>query len=252
MRFLAMQARPNLLLIISMFLVVLLQCIILPTATALSIEGTGSERIRPTSSKNNAGRESTPKSYNYFAYGSNICLATMRDLRQIKPLASAPAILPKHSLRFNIPGIPLIEPSWASVEPSDDVSAMHGVVYKLSSQDFVKVCESEGVPFGYVLHRCNPVLYIGDGERAGADALSSKGPGRKCFAYTLRAPPALRRNRDVPPSRAYLNVILRGAKEYKLDADYIRYLEDLEVGTTVIGDGLAEKMLRQASDNRRN
>ena len=85
------------------------------------------------------------RTYNYFAFGSNMCSATMIDLRKTSPIASSAAILPGHELRFNIPGILGIEPSSASVEPVDakllDSSdqVVHGTLYKLSEDDFTTI-----------------------------------------------------------------------------------------------------------------
>ena len=69
------------------------------------------------------------KTYNYFAFGSNMYTSTMINLRGIQPISSTAAVLPKHELRFNIPGVHLIEPSSASVEPTNDMSkeVVHGV-----------------------------------------------------------------------------------------------------------------------------
>merc|ERR1719162_379837 len=96
----------------------------------------------------------------------------MTDLRSLSPIAYTPAILPFHKLVFNVPGMPFVEPSFASVEPTssgynkndkndffpdngnETDSVVHGILYKLSEQDFLKVCQSEGVPFSYRLHRC--------------------------------------------------------------------------------------------------
>ena len=204
------------------------------SVSALNLRMNGSKGIRPST-----------KSYNYFAYGSNVCKSTMENLRGIQPLASCPAILPGHELRFNIPGIPLLEPSWASVEPCDEVEkVVHGVLYKLTEEDFTTVCRSEGVPIGYLLHRCRPIPYLGDGCNAGLQALlNSK---NNVLAYTLRAPLKMREKPSIPPSRSYLNVIIRGAKEFKIDQSYIDYLESIETGLTIIGNGTAEAMLEQA------
>lgn len=196
--------------------------------------------------------------YNYFAFGSNMCSSTMTKLRSLNPILSSAAVLPGHSLRFNIPGTSFIEPSWASVEPaSDDCDVIkknvHGVLYKLTEEDFIELCNSEGVPFAYTIHRCRVVPYFGNGKSAGADALDSvmlKGgeQGRgSVFAYTLRAArPQWRQTKtDIPPSKSYLNVLIRGALEYQLDDEYVQELKSISPGRTV-GNGFAEMMLEAA------
>jgi hypothetical protein len=212
--------------------------------------------------------------------------STMVNLRELSPLASSAAVLPMHALRFNIPGLVGVEPSSASVEPlydgSDDGSSywdvdaliergemVHGVLYKLSSADFASVCQTEGVPFAYCLHRCRAIPYAGDGKRAGEDCLRETFSKRRDAttenttpaqtinnnewgipAFTLRAARKEWRlpNKDIPPSQSYLNVLLRGAKEFALDQSYVQKLERVKVGRTLFGNGLAEGMLRAAEE----
>lgn len=230
------------------------------------------------SSSSNAPKP--PRRYNYFAFGSNMCSATMTDLRNLRPVAATAAVLPDHELRFNVPGMPLVEPSWASVEPVVPVErrrkqstepyesgpAVHGVLYSLTEEDFEAVCRTEGVPFAYTLHRCRVVPYTGNGRDAGARALA--GAESKCIptipkgipAYTLRAGNKSLRSQpraaDAPPSRSYVNVLLRGAREFGLDGDYVKRVEDIPTGRTIGGDGTAERMLdaaiqRKGGGNRR-
>lgn len=209
--------------------------------------------------------------YNYFAYGSNMCSSTMINLRNLSPLASTAAILPAHTLRFNIPGVPLVEPSSASVEPIDgmgkimDVGAiiergelLHGVLYKLTEEDFASVCSTEGVPFAYSLHRCRPIPYAGDELRAGEQSLRNldylkMAPNEwGVSAFTLRAArQTWREGKDIPPSQSYLNVLIRGAKEFALDGSYLEKLQQIEAGRTFPGTGLAEELLRRAEERTR-
>lgn len=158
----------------------------------------------------------------------------MTALRNLNPIASTPAILSDHRLAFNIPGIPLLEPSSASVEPSSG-KCVHGVLYKLTDEDFVSVCRTEGIPFSYTLHRCDVVPYTGDGIRAGAEVLESDNY-RTVSAYTLRAgKEEWRTGKDIAPSRSYRDVILRGSREFELDEDYVKALEDVQVDRKAVG-----------------
>mmetsp|Transcript_20721 Transcript_20721/g.38033 ORF Transcript_20721/g.38033 Transcript_20721/m.38033 type:complete len:273 (+) Transcript_20721:239-1057(+) len=231
-----------------------------------------------------------PKTYNYFAFGSNMASSTMINLRNISPLASSAAILPGHALRFNIPGVPGVEPSSASVEPtnSDAIEkeqevVVHGVLYKLTEEDFATICQTEGVPLAYSLHRCRVVPYVGDGKTAGEDALrrtmsiSTEGGNTETMpadennsslktnneqptkndwgvsAFTLRAArKKWREGEDIPPSQSYLNVLIRGAKEFVLDESYLQKLENTPVGKTWIGNGLSEEMLRMAEQRKKS
>lgn len=245
--------------------------------------GLANPRAPVTSRGGKSGVEKTEKgekTYNYFGFGSNMASATMTDLRNLSPLASTAAVLPAHRLAFNVPGTPFVEPSWASVEPSGPDFPLgggdggenakewcgdvcHGVLYKLSESDFDSVCRTEGVPFGYSLHRCRVIPYTGNGESAGEGRMNETlqkiaggdtEPVSKwgVSAFTLRAArKEWRRADDIPPSRSYMNVLLRGAREYKLDDEYVRKLQSTPVGKTLIGDGIAESMLTNAEARKR-
>jgi len=208
-----------------------------------------------------SGSDSNQKQYyNYFAYGSNMASATMTSLRKLNPVASNAAVLPNYKLVFTIPGTPLVEPSWAAVEPTSNCGeddAVHGVLYRLDEDDFVKVCQSEGVPFAYRLQRCSVIPYVGtrkdtgnnnqDDNDAGAQAMTDN-TTRKIRAVTLisanmKSPS---KNKNTPPSQSYLNVLIRGAKEYNLDDAYVEKLKAIQCGKTIIGDGIAETLLKIA------
>ncbi|KAL9179641.1 hypothetical protein ACHAXT_008931 [Thalassiosira profunda] len=201
-----------------------------------------------------------PKTYNYFAFGSNMASSTMINLRSITPLASSAAVLPGHALRFNIPGMPGVEPSSAAVEPAAEQDVVHGVLYSLSEGDFATICSTEGVPFAYSLHRCRVVPYTGDGKSAGKEALdrAAKASGQSTSnnnlgvpAFTLRASRRQwRQGMDIPPSQSYLNVLLRGAKEFALDQSYVEKLESIPVGRTFVGDGWRRECCVQQSSGR--
>ena len=198
-----------------------------------------------------------------------MCTDTMTALRNLNPLASTAAVLPDHGLRFNVPGMRFIEPSWASVEPFSDAEGrstlessndigqegtktqlpvVHGVLYSLTEEDFASVCQTEGVPFAYTLHRCRVIPYKGNGNDAGRKAMEEEST-KSVPAYTLRAASkALRaqsKSADAAPSQSYVNVLIRGAKEFGLDADYLQMLETMPTGRT-IGGGTAERMLDAA------
>jgi hypothetical protein len=64
----------------------------------------------------------TPGSRIYFAYGSNVNTKTMTGVRGINPSAAYPTVLPNYKLSFNVPGLPYVEPGFASVKRVDGVS----------------------------------------------------------------------------------------------------------------------------------
>mmetsp|Transcript_7779 Transcript_7779/g.15270 ORF Transcript_7779/g.15270 Transcript_7779/m.15270 type:complete len:209 (-) Transcript_7779:380-1006(-) len=100
----------------------------------------------------------------YFAYGAN--MATKKVLegrRRITPLCRGqPAVADGYRLAFTLPGISPSEPAFASLELADDASSQcHGVVYSLSPFDWLRLCASEGVPFGYQVIELPVRLYDG-------------------------------------------------------------------------------------------
>ena len=241
------------------------RCQALSTATSIAVPAKNENNL---TGRRIRSRRPEGKTYHYFAFGSNMASSTMTDLRGISPLNSSAAVLPGHVLRFNVPGLPLIEPSSASVEPAaldDDAVVVHGVLYELTERDFATICRTEGVPFVYALHRCRAFPYVGDGRTAGEDALRrSSAAAREAVgptpgagtdidlgvsAFTLRASrDGWRRGRDIPPSRSYLNVLLRGVREFALDEAHLRHLEGIRCGRTLFGDGVAGGVLRLAEE----
>ena len=186
-----------------------------------------------------------PLTYNYFGYGSNVVTSTMTDMRRITPLAITAAILPNHRLRFNLPGLPGFEPSAASVEPSPG-DAVHGLCYTLTAEDFGKVGQSEGVPFGYKWQPVYVATYVGNDHDAGLQAaLLCKDSTNIRLVYTLIATfPTLN---DIPPSKSYLGLIQQGASEWKMDRAYQDNLKQIKYDTNLlVTNGIAGATLSWA------
>jgi hypothetical protein len=108
---------------------------------------------------------------------------TMQNLRDITPLSSTAGILRDYTLRFNVGGIPWVEPSAAAVERCA-AARVHGVLYELTEDDFARVGRTEGVPFAYRWQICEVYPYVGDSTNAGETALQT---GTSVSAYTLVA-----------------------------------------------------------------
>jgi hypothetical protein len=242
------------------------------------------------------------KVYQYFAFGSNVKVSTMTALRRIKPINATAAILPGYDLYFDGPNNNSagsgsggmegrwrrprpsfeIEPSAAFVTPSStsskhdgshSQSAVHGVLYTLSAEDFARVGFTEGVPFGYRWQRCTVYPYVGDGESAGLNVLkleqqqqqqeqqtlkssSSSFVSTALEAYTLvsATPPSRRIDRDVscplpniPPSSSYLGIIQQGAQDWALDREYQDYLKRIPTAKNLlIPQGISGMLLQLA------
>jgi hypothetical protein len=180
--------------------------------------------------------------YKYFSYGSNMVPETMTVLRDLRPLGSTAAVLPDYKLRFSVAGIPGIEPSAAAVEWCAK-QRVHGVLYELTEADFERVGRTEGVPFGYQWRSCRVYPYIGDCGTAGEEAIRSGAP--PVSAYTLVATRPTRT--DIPPGKAYKDLLIEGAKLWKLDGTYAEKLEVMPSASNLLfKDGLAKALLEGA------
>jgi len=157
----------------------------------------------------------------YFAYGSNMFSEVLEGRRGVRPLAKSPAVCPGHRLAFTALGLPPFEPAFASLEPcSDPVEECHGVCYRLSALDWLRVCASEGVPLGYQVVEVPLTTYHPLEEGKGATeikAFSLRFVQPQSMAFPL---PQL----EPPPSRRYLGLLLAGAKEAGLAEQWQRKL----------------------------
>jgi len=183
--------------------------------------------------------------YQYFGFGSNVLPSTMKALRRINPINYTAAILPNYELKFDGSANNRIEPSAAFVVPSNNNKVVHGVLYTLSADDFAKVGNTEGVPFGYRWKRCRVYPYVGNGDNAGRLAMESSS---SIEAFTLISPNAnLESKKNVPPSSSYLGLIKEGAAVMKFDRDYQNFLSEIEEAMNlIIPQGISGLLLRGA------
>ena len=156
----------------------------------------------------------------YFAFGSNMSPAVFREMRGMRPRREEAAWVPGYRLAFNLRGLPGVEPSFASAEPSAHDDELHGVIYTISRSEWARLAASEGVGAAYDV--CEVTCQTYSGETLGAVTLSTR-------AGPLRAP------RDVAPSQAYLNILIEGAQRAGLRAEYIERLQSVRAA----GVGLA-------------
>jgi cation transport regulator ChaC len=141
----------------------------------------------------------------YFAYGSNMERATFIERRGMRPLAIRRAYLDDHRLCFDLPigrgdrGVANL-----CVEPG---ARTWGVIYLLSSTACEFLDHTEGAHRGFY-RRLAIAATTDDGERVLA------------FAYQGE-----RRDPSRKPSARYLGILLAGARELVLPADYVAWLE---------------------------
>jgi hypothetical protein len=188
-----------------------------------------------------------PKTYNYFAIGSNMLPATMTALRGIQPLNASAGILPDYQLAFNIAGSPRIEPSAASARPAVG-DCLHGVLYELSEADFATVGSTEGIPFVYRWEPCRVIPYVGNQESAGQEAMLAQKEEEtsSVLAYTLTS---TRPNTPtfIPTSPSYLRILQQGAAYWNMDRAYQNQLSETPMAKNLIfQDGLSGSLLEAA------
>jgi cation transport regulator ChaC len=142
----------------------------------------------------------------YFAYGSNMSGAILRERRGLSPLVCRPATLADYRLVFTLPVGPG-ERGVANVEPAPGESIC-GVLYLLSAEDCARLDRTEGVPRFYQRHTVE-VLASG---------------GERIPSYTYRSE---FRAEGRKPSARYLGLLLDGCREHCLPAEWVAWLEAL-------------------------
>eukprot|EP01041_Mallomonas_annulata_P003331 gene3331-6592_t len=146
---------------------------------------------------------------NYFAYGSNMKSSVLEEKRKIKVQEwVGPSVLHHHKLVFNVPGLPFIEPSFASIEPFQN-HEVHGLLVSIDFQSFMRLSASEGVPLSYQFYPVEVTPYASNTTTLAVTFRAMLSP--------TRIPSAI----EVLPSKAYLNLIFDGARETKLDSLYV-------------------------------
>jgi cation transport regulator ChaC len=146
----------------------------------------------------------------YFAYGSNLCPSTFVERRKLTPLEAHCARLDGYALRFDLP----VGPGERGVANLVAVDGAYtwGVVYRISTSDAETLDRSEGVHVGYYERAEVTVRRV-----TTADTIA---------AYTLTSRHGVTGRR---PSPRYIGIILSGARHHGLPAEWIAYLEALEL-----------------------
>jgi hypothetical protein len=154
----------------------------------------------------------------YLGVGSNLLKSKLmnRGLNgtKIDFQSFEPAYVRDYRLAFNLMGFPPIEPAMAGIEPCEG-SECHGSLARVTIDAYEKIWRSEGGG------RPNPSY-----EEVVVDAIPY-GSGVPVKAIVLRAAPHARLKKDGAPSERYMKIILEGARELGLRADYLARLEGI-------------------------
>jgi hypothetical protein len=197
----------------------------------------------------------------YFGLGSNMLRSKLEGRAicgtKIHVKSMEPAYVKNHRLAFNMRGFPPLEPGMGSLEPvaaassttttrrrvdnetsNSNVSSKpllaykepecHGALIKLSAQDYERVMRSEGVPGpnqGY--------------EEVVVEAVPYTKPRfpyhrrqRPVQAVALRARESVRLLQDPAPSKRYMSILQKGARELGLEESYQEFLQQHPVATS--------------------
>ena len=146
----------------------------------------------------------------YFAYGSNLAPATFVERRGITPLDAHVAWLDDLALCFDLPVGPG-ERGVANLIGTPGARTW-GVLYRIGAEDAARLDRTEGVDRGYY-------------DRLAVTALRPP-PAEPLEAFTYRSQRGVAGRK---PSARYLGIILDGARHHRLPADWIAYLEALEL-----------------------
>ena len=192
---------------------------------------TTAEAASPAASSAPEPIRAPPGSRVYFAYGSNVNTKTMKGTRGITPSAAYPAVLPGYELVFNVPGLPFIEPAFASVRrvvtgKTDDAPSRfarfatetHGVAYVVTDEQWRTILRTET---SYVREDVTLERFLPASTRVDGDAPPAT--PQKIFATTLVFADADVGGVALLPSARYLGLLREGADEWGLDPLFSAY-----------------------------
>jgi gamma-glutamylcyclotransferase (GGCT)/AIG2-like uncharacterized protein YtfP len=143
----------------------------------------------------------------YFSYGSFLDSATLKK-HCPKAVYKGKALLPNWEVQFNFMsrtyngGVTGIEPSAAKLT--------RGVLYEVDNDELLHLDSIEGVPEGIYFRQ---TIYVVD----------DSGKAIKAATYRTTNPRG-----PFKPTKKYLGLMVSGAKEHELDADYIKTLEAIQ------------------------
>ena len=197
----------------------------------------------------------------YLAYGSNLSAETFQGRRNIRPLSAVNVVVPELVMTFDLAGLPYVEPCFANTryrgapsvsllsekqdllsDPPDKYhknrwkKGLVGVVYEVTKEDYAHIIATEGGGASYqdVLADCYEL-------HPNEDIVPDRPASTPFKAHTLYSPasipgdnPGNQRGHFSRPdpsyaqaSHRYLKLIMDGADEHALPAEYKAYLHHL-------------------------
>ena len=146
---------------------------------------------------------SKEKSIFYFGYGSNMSLEYIQNRRGVYPTKSLPGHLEGYRLIMNMEGPIFIEPSFANITP-DSNGIVEGVVHLILETELTKIINTEGEDYEVTDIRVKTT----EGNKSA-----------KTLIYKAIS------DVDIPPSRRYMKILIKAARDSRLSSEYIHKLE---------------------------
>jgi len=141
----------------------------------------------------------------YFAYGANMQSDTLRGRRGVAYRRALPVRAPGWRVVFDKPPLFSIGEAFANIVPEPDATAL-GVAFEVGDDDLAQIERSEGVSFGNYRRVELAVDPLAPCDDAPASAMS--------LASERRDPSLL-------PSTRYMALVIAGALEHGLPAEYL-------------------------------
>jgi len=146
----------------------------------------------------------------YFAYGSNMQSATLRGRRGIQYHRAIAGRAVGWRLVLDKPPLVSIGESFANIIPDSDAEVL-GVLYEIAAVDIEHIDVSEGV-------------LLGNYRRIEIPVQPLSGPEQHVAAFTLTSD---HRDPDLQPSTRYMDLLIAGALEHGLPAEYVAFLRSV-------------------------
>jgi len=140
-----------------------------------------------------------------FGYGSNMDVTALQAKKHVKVIEHTPAILQNYKLSFTIKAMTYSEPAFASVREMEG-EEVHGVAFLMDKESLEELDKTEK---GY--NKATVILKAYDGRDL------------EGFVYL----PKEKKTEEYLPSKRYLGVLCKGARQAGLNAEYIKILEAL-------------------------
>jgi len=174
----------------------------------------------------------------YFAYGSNMQTATFRERRGIECLCALPARLNGWRLVLDKPSPLPLGHSFANIVTDDDATTF-GVLYEVTQDDLAHIDLTEGVLIGNY-----------DRIEVAATPIGGMAPNQvRAFTLTATA-----RDPGLRPSDRYMELLIEGAVEHGLPAEYIDFLRGIpsqpETPESREARAMIDQFFKSAADHR--